>query len=90
MSKVLNASDMDSFMERNMKEVMLSFIENRMEEFFDNEVLEDYFSEILDDFELDEEEYEQINKIIEYWNHEMEKAFTTLSNEKVPFQRNKN
>lgn len=90
MSKVLNSSDMDSFMERNMKEAMMSFIENRVEEFFDNEVLEDYFSEILNDSELDEEEYEQINKIMEYWNHEMEQAFITLSNEKFPLQRNKN
>lgn len=48
-----------------MKEAMMSFIENRMEEFFDNEALEDYFSEILDDSELVEEEHEQINKIME-------------------------
>lgn len=83
MKNSINASDMDRFVSKNVKNIMLSFIENKIEEFFDEDELTDFFNN--SDIDISENDYEQISYIMEYWNNKMEKAFSILSKEKIPF-----
>lgn len=73
---------MDVFYEPALDDILLPFIEDRIEDFFNEEVFEDYVSASIGGYELSDlsDEYlEIINSAMERWNHEMVKLFSTFS-----------
>lgn len=73
---------MDVFYEPALDDILLPFIEDRIEDFFNEEVFEDYVSDSIGGYELSDlsDEYlEIINSAMERLNHEMVKLFSTFS-----------